>query len=106
MVRAISGLVTMRAAAPSDMAQQSNRPRGQAIIGALRASSMVMARRKWALGGATPFLWFLTATRARSSLFQPHSWKQRVAARANMPGALTLPTTGWGKAPGGQPGRP
>src|SRR3972149_10825481 len=83
------------AAEPSETAQQSKRPNGQEIMGALTASATVIGRRKWALGWAAPFLWFLTATLARSSLVQPHSWKARLAAKANMAGALAWPSTGW-----------
>ena len=94
------------AAAPSDIAQQSKRPSGQAMIGALSTSSIVTALRKWALGWRTPFLWFLIATRPRSSFVQPYSWKQRVAARANMPGALMPPMTGWPNPDIGSPEPP
>ena len=86
-VFAISGVVTITAEAPSDTAHESNRPSGYAMIGAFIASSIVIARRKCAFGCFSPLAWFLTATRARSSLFQPCTSNARVAAIANIAGA-------------------
>ena len=53
--RAISGVVTIAAAAPSDTPQQSNIPSGSAIIGALRMVSIDTGLRKCALGLYWPF---------------------------------------------------
>src|SRR3546814_20572584 len=55
--RAISGVVTMAQAAPSDTQQQSNRPSGSAIIGAPRIASIEIALRKCAFGLWTQFWW-------------------------------------------------
>src|ERR1051325_5396293 len=73
--RAISGVVTIAQAAPSDTPQQSNNPSGSAIIGALRHISSVMALRRCAFGFLAPLAWLLTETwamaRFNSSLEAP-----------------------------------
>ena len=48
------------AEAPSEVPQQSNNPRGQAIIGALSACSMVISLRRCALGCLAPLRWLFT----------------------------------------------
>ena len=53
--RAISGVVTIAAAAPSDTPQQSYRPSGSAIIGAPRIASIDTGLRRCALGLRAPF---------------------------------------------------
>ena len=72
---AISGVVTMAAAAPSDTPQQSNRPSGEAIIGALRIVSISTAFWRWAFGFLAPFWWLFHDTwpmaRFRSSSDTP-----------------------------------
>src|SRR4029077_6100861 len=54
IARAISGVVTMAQAAPSDTPQQSKSPSGSAIIGALRHCSSVIGFCKCALGFFAP----------------------------------------------------
>jgi len=60
--RAISGVVTMAAAAPSETPQQSNRPSGSAIIGAFITVSSLTAFCRWALAFLAPLAWLLTET--------------------------------------------
>src|SRR3546814_17262672 len=63
--RAISGVVTMAQAAPSDTPQQSNRPSGSAIIGAPRIASLEIALRKCPFGLLTPFWWLFRSEQGR-----------------------------------------
>ena len=65
---AMSARQTMAAAAPSLTPQQSNNPRGQAIMGALRICSTETSLRRWALGFLAPLAWLLAETMARISL--------------------------------------
>ena len=73
--RAISGVVTIAQAAPSDTPQQSNRPSGSAIIGAFITASMSIAFCRWAFGFFAPLAWLLTEmcamARLRSSRLTP-----------------------------------
>src|ERR1700749_2505964 len=62
IARAISGVVTIAQAAPSDTPQQSKRPKGSAIIGALRHISSVIAFCRCAFGFLVPLAWLLTET--------------------------------------------
>ncbi|MNG08104.1 hypothetical protein D3C84_914400 [compost metagenome] len=66
--RAISGVVTIAAAAPSLTPQQSKRPNGSAIIGALRICSMLTRLRICALGLSMPFSWLFQETCASARL--------------------------------------
>ena len=60
--KAISGVVTIAQAEPSETPQQSNNPRGSAIIGEPRILSIVTAFLIWALGFLTPFWWLFHDT--------------------------------------------
>jgi hypothetical protein len=59
---AISGVVTIAAAEPSETPQQSNRPSGSATIGAFSTVSMSISLRRWARGFLAPLAWLFTDT--------------------------------------------
>jgi hypothetical protein len=71
--RAISGVVTIAAAAPSLTPQQSNRPSGSAIIGASRICAIVTAFCRCALGLSVPFWWLFHETWPMARL---RSWRE------------------------------
>ena len=59
-LRAISGVVTIAAADPSETPQQSNRPSGAATIGAFITFDSSMRLRRCALGLRAPLSWLFT----------------------------------------------
>src|ERR1700754_4020206 len=109
--RAISGVVTIAQAAPSLTPQQSNTPRGSAMIGARRIASISTERRRCALGFLDPFLWLFQDTcaiaRLSSSRPKPNRAAYPDASCAKPAGAeqygihrsLNVPLVGTGSPP-------
>ena len=92
--RAISGVVTIAHAAPSETPQQSNSPSGSATIGAFSTRSSSMRLRRCAFGFFAPLSWLLTETWAIARFRSPAEISCRAryaeASCANAPGAEKL----------------